>query len=197
MLRPASTAFPAPVLLWTDATKDSFHAGQPAVFPYLPRAAQNTGGAVLIVPVVSSPDGTPDRDGQELARWLNANGVAGFVLRYDPSLQSKDAVNVISDVNRGMQYLRAHATEFNISPGRIGLLGMARGAAMVAETAYNFSLTAKPDATDPVDRVSSRPDFMALIWGSVPPGANAAIPPATFLVGSSSTADGQSGSGTV
>jgi acetyl esterase/lipase len=153
------------------------------------RTANSTGAAVLIV-----PSGVPTQGVNvplHLQLWLGEHGVNAFVVKYSSS--SNDKASALADVNRAMQFLRSHAADFNISPSRIGLLGLGDGAALAADAAYNHQVAANPDATDPVEKVASRPDFMALIWGSAAPAAGAAIPPATFLVGSSRAADGQSG----
>ncbi|MEI6861164.1 MAG: alpha/beta hydrolase fold domain-containing protein [Verrucomicrobiota bacterium] len=174
----ATAALPAPVPIRAGAAGD-----QPALYPFQAAAGKATGGALLIVP--SSGTATNAKgEGAELARWLNERGVAGFVLRGGTA----------ADVNRALQHLRAHAADLKISPNRIGLLGFGDGAVLAADAAYNQQVTANPDASDPVDKVASRPDYVALIWGSAPvaDGVTASLPP-TFLVGSSSTADGQAG----
>jgi acetyl esterase/lipase len=160
------------------------NANGPGVRPFQPVAGKATGGVLLIVPRT----GTADQDMGESARlagWLAERGVAGFVLTNAPAA---------TDVARALQYLRAHAAGLKISPNRIGLLGFGDGAALAAEAGYNKVLAANPDATDPVEKVSSRPDFMALAWGSAPvaPETTGPLPP-TFLVGSASNTDGQSG----
>ena len=166
----------APVPLWPGL-------GTAVVYPFLPAAKINTGAAVLIV--------AGGGEGAQMARWLNDRGIAGFVLRPRPSSDDKNSAS--ADVNRAVQYLRAHAADFEISPKRIAALGFARGAELVADAAYNHQAEAKPDAADPVEKFSSRPDLVALIWGSALPQAGGAIPPPTFLVGSTRTADGMSG----
>jgi acetyl esterase/lipase len=173
---------PAPLLLWPNGVPGATgtaEADKPAVYPYLPAATNNTGGALLIVP------GDTDADGVALARWLNERGVAGFVLRHRSA--------AVDDVTRAVQYIRAHAAEYKISPDRIAVLGLGGGAALAADAVYNHPIAAKTDSADPVEKVSSRPKLLALVWGSaLPAGSETGLPP-TFLVGSSRTADGQLG----
>ncbi len=172
----APMALPAPMPVRAGVSG----ANLPVLYSFQPENGKATGGAVLVVP----PAGNANGEGAQFGRWLSEHGVAGFVLG--------DATTP-ADVTRALQYLRAHASDHKISPNRIGLLGLAAGAALAADAAYNHQSEANPDASDPVEKVSSRPDFMALVWGSTPPAAGAAIPPPTFLVGSSRAADGQSG----
>jgi acetyl esterase/lipase len=164
----------------------TIRAGSALVYPYHPTTAQPTGGAVLIVPPPGTPDNTAST-GVQFASWLRERGVACFVLSASPDPTA-------ADVARAVQHLRAHAAELKIAPNRIGLVGLGSGGTLAAEAGYNKVLAANPDATDPVEKFSSRPDFMALVWGSAPiaPETTGPLPP-TFLVGSASGADGQSG----
>jgi acetyl esterase/lipase len=99
----------------------------------------------------------------------------------------------MADVRRAVQYVRAHATEFGTDPSRLGIVGFGAGAALAAETIYTRASAGDAASPDPVSRLSSRPDFMALIDGSAPLPADAAAPPPTFLVASTRGGDGQSG----
>lgn len=184
----SSPALPAPVLLWPAGAPDargSSDNDQPAVYPFLPAAVKNTGAAVLIVSGGGFTSRRIDAEGVPLAKWLNDRGIAGFVLRY--RIQPYDRSAAIADVNRAVQYLRAHAADFKIAPDRIAALGFANGAEVQADAAFNHQVEAKPDATDPVDKVSSRPDFLALVWGSALPVAATPLVPPTFLVGSTNS----------
>ena len=170
-------ALPPPVLL-----RSNDNAGA-VVYPFLPAAKNNTGAAVLVV--ATGDEGAP------MARWLNARGLAGFVLLPRPPADAPNAA--VADVTRAVQYLRAHAAEFKISPRRIATLGFGRGAEWVADAAYNHQVEARAESADPVEKFSSRPELVALIWGSALPQAGGATPPPTFLAGSTRTADGMSG----
>jgi hypothetical protein len=140
-----------------------------------PAAGKSTGGAVLIVPHT-----TGTADATQLARLLNARGLAAFVLR-----TPADA----ADFNRAVRTLRARAGELKISPTRIAALGLGVGAEVAADAAYNQPLDAKPDATDPLEKFSSRPDLLGLVWGGKLPADGATKLPPTFLVGTSAKTD--------
>lgn len=176
----ALLALPAPAQI-------SSGDGQPTLFPFLPTAELNNGAAVLIVP--RKPLDTLDRDGEsvQLARWLNTRGISGFVLRY--SDQSGDSASSVAAVHRAVRFIRANATEFKLSPRRVAVLGFAHGAELAADSAYH-PLNGNPAANDPVERFSSRPDLLALIWGAP---ASDSLPencPPTFLAASTRTSDG-------
>lgn len=172
---------PAPVALGPEGTA----AGQPALYPFLP-TTKPTGGAVVIVPGAAFNGRNLDNEGVQLARWLNQRGIAGFVLRARTGGEADAATR---DVSRAIQTVRARAASFQVSPKRVALLGFAGGAALAARAAYEHSADAKPDAADPAEKTSSRPDLLALVWGAhVPATLDAGAPP-TFLVGSTHVAD--------
>jgi acetyl esterase/lipase len=162
-------SLPKPLELWPNgapgATADT-DEDRPAVYPFLPPADKNTGAAILICPGGGFTTRCTDFEGVLVARWLNARGIAGFVLRYRirPMYGMKDSLR---DAQRGVQYLRAHADEFHIAPGRLGIIGFSAGADLAAAAATR-PLAGKPDAEDTLDRLSSRPDFQVLVYGSAP-----------------------------
>ncbi len=148
-------------------------AGAATVHPYLPAVGAATGAGVVVVPGQMDAS-TIQRDGTDVAAWLNRHGIAAFVLRYRAS-----RADAMADVGRALQDVRASAAAFGIDPSRLGAIGFGAGAALAAETVFT--------------RSSVRPDFMALIGGSAPLPPDAAQPPPTFLVASTRAADDQGG----
>lgn len=184
-MAPVAGTAAAPVPLWPAGTPGgpgSADADQPALTPFLPKA-QATGAAMVIVPSEAGAANASAGEAVEMARWLNQHGIAGFVLNRRGAVPA-----AVTDVNRAVQHLRAHAAEFNISPKRIAVLGFAAGAQVAAEAAYAASAEGK--TADAEGKFSSRPDLLALIWGSTVPSAVPAGAPPTFLIGSTKTGDG-------
>jgi hypothetical protein len=163
----------------------------PALYAFLPGFENNTGCAVLILPSGGPKAGEIAGAGTQMARWLNERGIAGFVLRYHGQPQERSVA--VSEASRAVSYLRAHAGALGISPRRIGALGFAAGADLAADLAYHQPPEAGAGGNDSGGKVSSRPDFVALIWGSSLPGAVIAAAPPAFLVGSTAAGDGLSG----
>lgn len=162
---------PAPVLLWpagAPGAKGTSEEDQPAFYPFLPTNDTNTGAAVIVAPGGAFTHRAADYEGVTVARWLRAHGVAAFVLRYRimPLYTRNDAV---TDGLRAVQYLRAHAAEYKISPTRVGMMGFSAGSEL-AHLAVQRSVAGQPDDGDPVARQSSRLDFMVLAYGAVPAG---------------------------
>jgi hypothetical protein len=186
---PAATpVLPAPILLWPQGAPSATGADQPAIYPFLPLAANNTGAGVLIIPSAPFPARQPDQEGVPVAQWLNAHGLAAFVLHYRAAPNYSADVSV-GDINRAVQYLQAHAADFHLSATRIGVLGFATGAEFATAAAFTQPLPNNSSATDPVDAASSHPDFLALIYGAGAPKPGGPLPPPTFLVGSTNAQD--------
>lgn len=154
---------------------------KPAIIPMLPDAAKATGAAVLVCPGGGFTTRATDHEGVLVANWLKERGIAAFILRYRirPLYERKDW---LLDAQRALQHIRAGAKEFRIAPDRIGIIGFSAGADLAYDAALN-PLSAQPDSSDAVARVSSRPDFQMLVYGASPLRGTeaaklAALPPA-------------------
>jgi acetyl esterase/lipase len=69
----------------------------------------------------------------------------------------------LEDAARAIRTIRARAAEWKIDPKRIGILGFSAGGHLAATIATHFD-SGKPGASDPIGRVSSRPDLAILIY---------------------------------
>lgn len=102
-----------------------------------------------------------DLEGTEIAQWLNAQGIAAFVLKYRVPGNQRDAA--LCDAQRAMGLLRARASEFGIDPARLGIMGFSAGAHLAVRTcaAGGKRLYGPLDAAD---RLPCRPDFALVIY---------------------------------
>ena len=175
---------PTPVLLWPDgapgATGDS-EEDKPAISVYLPDADKNTGCAVVVCPGGGFTHRVADYEGVVIAEWFKSRGIAAFILRYriQPLYKRNDAV---ADGHRAVQFLRAHADEYKIFPDRIGMIGFSAGSELACLAAFSAA-DGTPDATNIVDRQSSRLNFMILGYGSSPGQVSRTNTPPTFFFG--------------
>ena len=160
----AVVAQPAPreVLLWPDGapgalgTEDS---DRPSLTIYLAaRTAVPTG--VVVAPGGGYGALANDHEGRQVAAYFNAMGVSAFVLRYRLGPRYHHPIE-IGDASRAVRYVRAMAGELKIAPDRIGLMGFSAGGHLAATTA-TLANAGRPDDADPIERVSSRPDFLIL-----------------------------------
>jgi acetyl esterase/lipase len=176
-------AIPEPILLWDKgaprATGDSVE-DKPAVYPFLPDAAHNTGAAVLVCPGGGNQTRCVDFEGVLVAQWFRQRGIAAFVLRYRVAPLYTGAEARL-DTQRGVQFLRANADKFKIAPDRIGTIGFSAGASNICGAAFN-ALPGNPDSPDHIERVSSSPNFLIPVYGGgAPPEQTKAPLPPTFL----------------
>jgi formylglycine-generating enzyme required for sulfatase activity/acetyl esterase/lipase len=149
------------------------------VFP--PRAGTSNGGAVVIAPGGGNIMMMYGSEGAEVAEVYNDWGVTAFVLTYRLSPYDNDAR--VQDGERAMRIVRANAARWNLDPKRIGFIGFSAGGSL-ARSVVAASDSGDAGATDPIERVSSRPDYAALIYGAgrASPGETLKDYPPTFLL---------------
>lgn len=139
----------------------------PSLTPYLPDPAQATGTAVIICPGGGHKKLCLGHEGGALAEWFQARGIAAFVLKYrlarEPNSPYTIQDHAMADTRRALRIVRSRATEWHLKPDHIGIMGFSAGGELAAFAAMQ-SDPGKPDAPDPIDRASSRPDFQALIY---------------------------------
>lgn len=167
-----------------------YNVSHPTLTAYLPDPDIATGTGVIICPgggfyILSIRD-----EGTDLAKWLNQKGVAVFILKYRTAQSHTDNPGqelwanmqkanfeqtikpmvplAIADGREAIKYVRAHATEYHLSPDRIGIIGFSAGGAVAAACGFNYT-------------AENKPDFDAPIYGYLPPEilgpVNADAPP--------------------
>lgn len=129
-----------------------------------------TGAAVVICPGGGYGGLVVDGEGHGIAKWLNLHGIAGIVLEYRLP-RGRTEVPVL-DAGRTIRTVRQHATEWQIDPERIGIIGFSAGGHLAATAATLFD-GGNPLADDPVEQLSSRPNFAILIYPVIDMGESA------------------------
>lgn len=112
-----------------------------------------------------------DHEGSHYALWLNEQGIAAFVLKYRLAPDGYRHPAMMHDVQRAIRMVRAHAKEWRLDPSRVGVMGSSAGGHLAATALTHFD-AGNPGATDPIERVSSRPDLGILIYPVVTMGAD-------------------------
>ena len=118
------------------------------------------GTAIVIAPGGAYKGLAANLEGRQVADWFAARGVTAFVLKYRLGSRYLYPTPLV-DARRAMRFVRAHAAEFDIAPNRIGMMGFSAGGHLTAMAA-TMPEARRADAADPLDRVSSRPDFQVL-----------------------------------
>ena len=153
---------PAPIFLWPDGApgaQGDKPEDKPRITPYL--AAGDGPLACVIVCPGGGYGGRAGHEGEPIARWLNSVGVSSFVLDY--RVKPYRHPIPLGDAQRSIRMVRAKAAEWRIDPKRIGILGFSAGGHLAASATTIFD-DGKPDAADPIDRVSCRPDAAILCY---------------------------------
>lgn len=126
-----------------------------------PPADRATGTALVICPGGGYGGLVTGAEGHGIAAWLNAQGIAGIVLEY--RLPRGRAFVPLLDAQRAIRTARLNAQAWGIKPDRIGIIGFSAGGHLAATAATHFD-PGDPRATEPVERLSCRPDFALLVY---------------------------------
>ncbi|MEZ5039561.1 MAG: ThuA domain-containing protein [Saprospiraceae bacterium] len=138
----------------------------PEIAVYLPAKSLANGTGVVICPGGGYTALAWDWEGSWMAKWFNEMGVAAFVLKYRlPGWESEECNDKVAlmDAQRAIRLVRSKATEWQLDPEHIGIMGFSAGGHLASTASTHFD---KGDATASilVDRFSSRPDFSILMY---------------------------------
>jgi endo-1,4-beta-xylanase len=133
-----------------------------------------TGAAIVIAPGGGHRELWIDHEGYNVAEWLREHGIAAFVLKYRLAKEEGSTYTVeqhaLWDIQRAIRIVRANARELNYDPARVGVMGFSAGGELAGRAAMS-ELDGDPGASDPIDRLSSRPALQVLIY----PGNSGAL----------------------
>lgn len=132
----------------------------PRMIPYLIDQQEGLSGAIIVLPG-GGYSRLADHEGEPVAQWLNSIGISAFVLKY--RVQPYKHPAPLTDAQRAIRYVRAHAEQYAIDPNRIGILGFSAGGHL-ASTAGTHYDNGHPESDDLMERMSSRPDLMILCY---------------------------------
>lgn len=134
--------------------------------------------AMLIVLPAEKPNGTAvviccgggysgeaiDKEGYEVAKWLNSIDVTAIICQYrlPRPAETKDGKPLpLIDAQRAIQFVRSRASEWKIDPHRVGIMGFSAGGHL-ASSVITHIVGESPDSGDPINSFSARPDFAIL-----------------------------------
>jgi len=156
---------PTVIPLWQDKAPGAVGdkpEDRPTLTVYLPPKEKATGTAVIVCPGGGYGFLAVGHEGEEVARWLNERGVTAFVLRYRIAPRYRHPAP-LQDVQRAIRLVRSRAEQWQVNPQRIGVWGFSAGGHLAATASTHFD-HGNPDSSDPVERVSCRPDFCILAY---------------------------------
>jgi acetyl esterase/lipase len=158
------------------------NVAQPTVTVYLPAKDKANGTGIVICPGGGYQHLAIDKEGHDIARWLNSIGIAAVVLKYrlPGSMRGDSQTDIhgvadrihvaLEDAEAAMRLMRENASKWNLKPGAIGMMGFSAGGHLAAM----MGMVAPPD---------SRPDFLVLGYPAIPAALSVtSAMPRTFLV---------------
>ena len=149
------------VYLWQG--QDVKKGDEVTLTPFL--ADNNTDGiSVIICPGGSYFWLDDTNEGEEVAVWMQSNGISAFVLRYRTAgfgaffwhhrkvFKGKQYPYMLEDAQQAIQYVKEHSEIYNINPNRLGIMGFSAGGHLAVMTACFF------------DKEENSPEFVAAIY---------------------------------
>ncbi len=133
----------------------------PTLTIFAPQQGHDNGSAVIVLPGGAYVGLAANLEGRQVADWFTARGFRAFVLSYRLSSNGYLLPVPLLDARRAVQTVRARARDYFIAPNRIAIIGFSAGGHLAALASTQF-IPGKPDAEDPIERVSSRPDYLVL-----------------------------------
>jgi acetyl esterase/lipase len=134
----------------------------PTITVYQPLDATRTGTAVVIAPGGGYGMLAANHEGRQFANYFNGMEVTAFVLKYRLGPRYHHPIE-LGDAQRAIRWARAHAEQYGFRPDRVGIMGFSAGGHLASTAGTHFD-EGKPNASDPIDRVSCRPDFLVLAY---------------------------------
>jgi len=153
----------------------------PTLTPFWASADKATGAAIVVCPG-GGYGGLAAHEGADYALYLNQHGMTAFVLKYRLGSHGYRHPRMLEDAQRAIRLVRARAAEWKIDPKRVGIMGSSAGGHL-ASTALTHFDAGKPDAADPVERQSSRPDLGILCYPVISMGPNTHLGSKNNLLG--------------
>jgi acetyl esterase/lipase len=160
----SSAAKPERVSLWLNRAPvggGAFVEEDTWITVHRPAKAKANGAAVVICPGGGYGGLVTGAEGHGIAAWLNRHGITGIVLEY--RLPKGRSHVPLLDAQRALRTARANAKEWGLQTDRIGIIGFSAGGHLASTAGTHFDL-GDPKAKHPADRLSSRPDFMILVY---------------------------------
>jgi len=133
----------------------------PTLTIFAPQDGHDNGSAVIVLPGGAYMGLAANLEGRQVADWFTARGFRAFVLSYRLGSHGYLLPVPLLDVRRAVQVVRTRARDYYIAPNRIAIIGFSAGGHLAALASTQF-IAGKPDSEDPVERVSSRPDYLVL-----------------------------------
>lgn len=147
------------------AARGDARGDRPELYYFLPAKDRAVGAAAIVAPGGSyAHTGGLRPEAFPTARWLAEQGLVAVVLRYRVSGDGYAHRDFLADGRRAVQRVRAQAADLGVDPAKIGFVGFSAGGHLAGFVASACPREADPQARDPLERVSCRPDFIVMVY---------------------------------
>ena len=179
---------------YTDDILVVSQVNSPSLTVFLPPKKIATGTAVIVAPGGGFRELWITVEGYRVADWLSQQGIAAFVLKYRLPRETGSPYTMndaLADMQRAIRTVKSRAAEWGIDPSHVGIMVFSDGSILAGIAGQHFDERVNPPV-DAIDRLSARPAFEALIYGTPFTGMRGAKPlvagvrkdtPPTFLLG--------------
>lgn len=178
-------ADPEPMSLWPNGAPGALGKDPmkdiPTITPYLADPAKANGAALVIFPG-GGYGGLAPHEGAGYAEFFREHGINCFVVKYRLGSSNYRHPRMLEDASRALRLVRSKAAEWKIDKGRVGVIGSSAGGHLASTISTHFD-AGKADASDPIERESSRPDFAILCYPVITMGDNTHTGSRTNLLG--------------
>ena len=179
-----ATLFGESIPLWPDGAPGALGKADkdiPTLTPYLADETKASGAAMVILPG-GAYAGLAGHEGKNYAEWLATNGISCFVVKYRLGTSGYRHPRMLEDAARSVRIVRARAADWKIDPKRVGIMGSSAGGHLASTLLTHFD-AGKADATDLIEKQSSRPDLGILCYPVISMGANTHGGSKNYLLG--------------
>ncbi len=162
---PSYQSILGPIRLWEGAAPGALGERPldiPTLTPFPADKAKDTGASILVLPG-GGYSGLAEHEGTGYAEFFAAHGITAYVLKYRLGSSGYRHPIELGDAARGLRMVRAFAKRDGRDPARIAVIGSSAGGHLASTLVTHFD-AGKPDATDPIERESSRPDLGILCY---------------------------------
>jgi len=135
---------------------------EPTLSIYFPTNTKANGTAIIICPGGGYKRLAISHEGNDVANWLNENGIIGVVLKYrlpNDTIMKNKMIGPLQDIKESIRIVRRNATKWNINPNKIGVMGFSAGGHLASTVATHIN-----EKVYDTDTVNARPDFTCLIY---------------------------------
>ena len=135
-----------------------------AVFPAIPSSGAEPPPGLIIICAGGGFNFKSRQEGKPVAEYFQKRGINAAILDY--RCVPHTPMDACADGLRAVRWVRYHAEELNINPNKVALSGFSAGGILTALAATHFDY-GNPEAEDPIERISSRPDAALLFYGAM------------------------------